>query len=115
MPGGTRRNKKPFQYALDADWPYAVMDGYRPAQVAQAIARALSEAMERQALSANALASAAGVNRQVITYVLRGETWPDILTLASLEAALGEMLWPRHIDWPADEKGVRRQPPPARK
>lgn len=49
------------------------MDGYGPAQIGQAIARALAEAMERQGLSANALASAAGVNRQAITYVLRGD------------------------------------------
>ncbi|MCP9944168.1 helix-turn-helix domain-containing protein [Streptomyces somaliensis] len=88
------------------------MDGYGPAQIGQAIARALAEAMERQGLSANALASAAGVNRQAITYVLRGETWPDILTVASLELALGEMLWPRHFEWPVDENGVAREPMP---
>ncbi|MFJ8991601.1 helix-turn-helix domain-containing protein [Streptomyces sp. NPDC102279] len=112
MAGGTRRSKRPCEYALDANWPYAVMDGHRPAQIGQAIARALSEAMERQGLSANALASAADVNRQVITYVLRGETWPDILTVASLEIALGEMLWPRHFEWPVDENGVAREPLP---
>ncbi|MCZ0975581.1 helix-turn-helix domain-containing protein [Streptomyces albulus] len=88
------------------------MDSFRPAQIGQAIARALSEAMERQGLSANALASAANVNRQVITYVLRGETWPDILTVASLEVALGEMLWPRHFDWPVDESGAAQELPP---
>jgi transcriptional regulator with XRE-family HTH domain len=93
-------------------WPYAMMDGYRPAQVGQAIARALAEAMERKGLSANALASASGVNRQVITNVLTGSTWPDLLTVASLEETLGEMLWPRHVDWPKDENGVRHQPLP---
>lgn len=112
VPGGTRRNKKPFEYTLDAHWPYAVMDGYRPAQVGQAIARALTEAMERRQVSANVLAAEAGINRQVIANILAGRTWPDMLTVASLEAALGEMLWPQHIDWPADGAGVRRQPIP---
>ncbi|MBL1287054.1 helix-turn-helix domain-containing protein [Streptomyces sp. For3] len=91
------------------------MDDHRPAQVGQAIARALSEAMERQSLSANALAAAAGINRQVIANVLAGKAWPDLLTVASLEAALGEMLWPRHIDWPVDENGARQQPLPPQK
>ncbi|WP_335941620.1 helix-turn-helix domain-containing protein [Streptomyces sp. PTD5-9] len=97
---------------MAGDWPYAVMDGYRPAQVGQAIARALAEAMERKGLSANALATASGVNRQVISNVLAGSTWPDLLTVASLEDTLGEMLWPRHVDWPHDENGVRQQPLP---
>lgn len=91
------------------------MEGYRPAQVGQAIARGLAEAMERKGLSANALASASGVNRQVVSNVLAGVTWPDLLTVASLEEALGEVLWPCHVDWPMDEDGVRRQPlPPQR-
>ncbi|MFD7955012.1 helix-turn-helix domain-containing protein [Streptomyces ardesiacus] len=98
---------------MAGDWPYAVMDGYRPAQVGQAIARALADVMERRGLSANALASAAGVNRQVITNVLHGSVWPDLLTVASLEEALGEMLWPHHVDWPLDESGVRHQPMPS--
>ncbi|MEU6284431.1 helix-turn-helix transcriptional regulator [Streptomyces sp. NPDC047028] len=112
MPGGTRRGKKPWEYAVAGEWPYAVMDGYRPAQVGQAVARALAEAMERRQLSANALAVASGVNRQVISNVLAGTTWPDLLTVASLEAALGEMLWPRHVGWPLDDNGVRQQPLP---
>ncbi|MFG3335506.1 helix-turn-helix domain-containing protein [Streptomyces tendae] len=94
---------------MAGQWPYAVMDGYRPAQVGQAIARALEEAMKRKGLSANALASASGVNRQVITNVLNGTTWPDLLTVASLEATLDEMLWPRHVDWPRDDDGLRHQ------
>ncbi|MGW7362059.1 helix-turn-helix domain-containing protein [Streptomyces sp. NPDC054841] len=90
------------------------MDGYRPAQVGQAIARALAETMERRKLSANALAAASGVNRQVISNILAGTSWPDMMTVANLEAALGEMLWPQHVDWPLDENGVRHQPLPPR-
>ncbi|GGX40222.1 helix-turn-helix transcriptional regulator [Streptomyces chryseus] len=112
MPGGTRRHKKPFEYALDANWPYAVMDAFRAAQIGQAVARALAEAMERQKVSANTLATKAEVNRQVIANILAGTTWPDLLTVGCLETALGEYLWPRHLDWPADDNGVVQQPMP---
>lgn len=113
MPGGTRRGKKPRDYAVAGEWPYAVMDSVRQAQVGQALARALSEAMERRGLSANALATASGVNRQVISNILAGTVWPDMFTLASLEETLDEMLWPQHTKWPTGNDGARHQPIPA--
>ncbi|OAH15176.1 helix-turn-helix domain-containing protein [Streptomyces jeddahensis] len=114
MPGGTKRGRKPRDYVLSGCWPYAVMDSVRQAQVGQAVARALSEAMERAKLSANALAEISGVNRQVISNILAGAVWPDMFTLVSLEEALEEMLWPRHVDWPMGDDGARHQPVPPR-
>ncbi|MGP4084410.1 helix-turn-helix domain-containing protein [Streptomyces sp. KR55] len=114
MPGGKRRAKKPCEYVDDGAWPYAVMDHHLGAQVAQAVARALAKAMERKNVSANALAQASDVNRQVIANVLAGTVWPDLLTVASLEGALGEQLWPNHLEWPLDETGKRAQPQPER-
>lgn len=76
------------------------MQPHRGAQAAQAIARRLAEVMAEQGLSANALAQKSGVNRQAITNVLRGEVWPDMLTLIDLEGALGVVLWPTdHVHW----------------
>jgi ribosome-binding protein aMBF1 (putative translation factor) len=112
MPGGTKRGKKPRDYVLSGRWPYAVMDSVRQAQVGQAVARALSEAMKRAGLSANALAEASGVNRQVISNILAGAVWPDLFTLVSLEERLGQMLWPRHVEWPMGDDGARHQPIP---
>ncbi|MGW0826710.1 helix-turn-helix domain-containing protein [Streptomyces sp. NPDC002845] len=112
MPGGTRRGKKPREYAEDGVWPYAVMDELLGARVAQAVSRALAEAMERQKISANALAQASDVNRQVIANVLAGVVWPDLLTVASLEGALRERLWPDHLGWPQDGNGNQAQPLP---
>ncbi|RPK40894.1 Helix-turn-helix protein [Streptomyces sp. ADI93-02] len=100
---------------MSGDWPYAVMESVRQAQIGQAVARALTEAMERRGLSANALATASGVNRQVISNILAGIVWPDMFTLASLEEALDEVLWPRHTDWPVGDGGARRQPIPKRR
>lgn len=110
MPGGTKRGRKPFEYVTDGPWPYAVTESHFGAQVAQAVARALAEAMERKKISANALAQESDVNRQVIANVLAGVVWPDLLTVASLEGALEERLWPDHLSWPRDENGNRAQP-----
>ncbi|MFE7469074.1 helix-turn-helix domain-containing protein [Streptomyces sp. NPDC057499] len=44
--------------------------------------------MENRSLSANALAKASGVNRQVIGNILHGSVWPDSLTVMDLEDAL---------------------------
>ncbi len=79
------------------------MKAHRGAQVAQAVARALAEAMEAQGLSANAVAQRSGVNRQVVTNVLNGTVWPDLLTVVDLEVALGVPLWPDHLQWNAEE------------
>lgn len=78
------------------------MRQHRGAQVAQAVARALAEAMAQRRLSANALAQQTGVNRQVISNILTGASWPDLLTIATIEQALGVLLWPNHVAWPAE-------------
>lgn len=83
------------------------MQPHRGAQAAQAIARRLAEAMAEQGLSANALAQKSGVNRQAITNVLRGDVWPDMLTLIDLEGALGVVLWPTdHVHWKIPSLGA---------
>ncbi|WP_239077893.1 XRE family transcriptional regulator [Streptomyces sp. SID9124] len=80
------------------------------AQALQAFSRKLAEAMERQGVSANALAQKADVNRQVIANVLAGNVWPDVITLANLEFALQERLWPDLLAWPLDEEGRPVEP-----
>lgn len=82
-----------------------MMEPHRGALVAQAVARKLGEAMAHQRISANALAQKSGVNRQVITNVLNGSVWPDLLTIADLEGALGVLLWPDHTQWRIPEPG----------
>lgn len=105
VPGGIRRAKKPSSFVIDGDWPHAVMEPHRGALVAQAIARKLAEAMAERGISANALAKKSGVNRQVITNVLNGTVWPDMLTVVDLEGALGVLLWPDHTQWRIPEPG----------
>ncbi|MEU6352074.1 XRE family transcriptional regulator [Streptomyces sp. NPDC047072] len=94
MPGGTQRTKSPKEYVTSGEWPYAELEEYRPARVAQHVARTLKEAMTYGEISAKALGRASEVNRQCIANVLHGRVWPDLLTVASLEETLQTMLWP---------------------
>lgn len=115
MPEGSRRELKPCDYAVTGDhWPYAEMQGVRQGQIGQAVARALAEAMEARGYSANGLAKASGVNRQVISNILYGVVWADLFTIASLEETLDWTLWPDHTTWPTNDEGVRHQPLPGR-
>jgi transcriptional regulator with XRE-family HTH domain len=43
------------------------------------------------------VASACGVNHETIRAILDGRVWPDMHTIARLEAGLGIPLWPRFI------------------
>ncbi|MFJ9706324.1 helix-turn-helix domain-containing protein [Streptomyces sp. NPDC101234] len=105
-----RRAKKPSSFVIDGEWPHAMMEPHRGALVAQAIARKLAAAMAERGLSANALAQKSGVNRQVITNVLNGSVWPDMLTVVDLEGALGVLLWPDHTRWRIPELGQPGDP-----
>jgi ribosome-binding protein aMBF1 (putative translation factor) len=95
MPGGTHRSTAPRDLAPDPDlWPHAPLPGQPQAQVVQAIARALEREMGRQDLSLRQLGLRSGINRQVITNLLRGDSWPDVVTVSRLEDGLGVSLWP---------------------
>lgn len=39
-----------------------------------------------------------GVNFTTINKILRGQTWPDMVTIARLESGLGADLWPKPPD-----------------
>lgn len=95
MPGGTRRSTAPRDLAVDPDlWPHALLPGHPQAQVVQAVARAVERELGRQGLSLRQLGLRSGVNRQVITNLLRGDSWPDVVTVSRLEDGLGVPLWP---------------------
>ncbi|MFJ2581172.1 helix-turn-helix domain-containing protein [Kitasatospora aureofaciens] len=67
--------------------------------------------MTMQQLSANKLAQRSGVNRQVITNVLNGTVWPDLLTIVDLEVTLGVQLWPDHLNWHEGDVPTMRAAP----
>ncbi|WP_342671448.1 helix-turn-helix domain-containing protein [Nonomuraea candida] len=45
-------------------------------------------------MSFRRLAVLSGVNRQTINDLVAGRCWPDVATIAQLEAGLGVRLWP---------------------
>lgn len=70
------------------------MTDHHGARVAQALAGRLQAAIARKGWSAAELSRCSGVARYTIAKALAGEAWPDLLTIANLEKALGEDLWP---------------------
>jgi len=60
------------------------------------VARLFAIALKAQtdATSVRAVAEAAGLNHATLLAIIKGRTWPDMLTIAKLESSLGVDLWP---------------------
>lgn len=63
-----------------------------PVVWAAEIARRLESAID--ALNITSVAAAAGVGRQTIYDIVRGTTWPDLVTIVQLQEHLGVSLLP---------------------
>lgn len=95
MVGGRTRSVPPRDLAEDSQaWPHADLAGHPAAAVVQAIAAALVGELVSRKLSRRGLAALVGVNRQSINTLISGTSWPDVATIAQLEAGLGVRLWP---------------------
>ncbi|HUR04783.1 MAG TPA: helix-turn-helix transcriptional regulator [Nonomuraea sp.] len=95
MVGGRGRSRSPRELADDPEnWPHADLSGHPTAAVVQAIAAALQAVMAERRLSFRRLAEISGVNRQTVNDVAAGRCWPDVATIAQLEAGLAIRLWP---------------------
>lgn len=95
MVGGRARSRCPRDLAGDPEnWPHADLSGHPAAAVVQAIAAALQREMAERGLSFRRLAELSGVNRQTVNDVTVGRRWPDVATIAQLEAGLSVRLWP---------------------
>jgi hypothetical protein len=92
--GDDSRARRPRDYVIGGAWPDAEVSDHHGAQVAQHVARRLAETMRVRGLSAKRLGVLSGVNRQTIANVLAGSVWADLLTVANLEHALQQRLWP---------------------
>ena len=91
----TRRSDPPCDHVRAGQWPHATLDGSHAAATAQAIARALADALAERGWSIAELHRRAGVNRQTIVNVLDGRVWATVSVIADLERAVGAVLWPR--------------------
>jgi transcriptional regulator with XRE-family HTH domain len=82
----------PASYLVAGEWPDGEVQGPQAARVAQQLAINLHAAMAGRGL--REVARAAGMNHAALRAVMRGESWPDLITIARLEAALEVDLWP---------------------
>ncbi|WP_343240249.1 helix-turn-helix transcriptional regulator [Streptomyces sp. SID14515] len=72
------------------------------------MARHLAAALDARRWSRRTAADQLGINRQTIGDVIDGRTWPDVATIARLEAGLNTELWP-----PLARRQLRNHLPPA--
>ncbi|GAY17243.1 MULTISPECIES: hypothetical protein [Mycobacteriaceae] len=93
-------DKPPVAYVASGVWPNADIKADAPpsASAAQHLARALGAAMAETATGQRALAVTSGVAHTTIGRILAGTVLCDIGSLARLEHALGQRLWPEHAD-----------------
>lgn len=93
-----RGDKAPLTYTT-GEWPLdAVAGAGAPAGVhyALVLARALHRAAGLRGLSHRAMSLKAGLNPTAVGRIVRGEVYPDLATIARLEAALQQDLLPPH-------------------
>ena len=86
-------SQAPCEYAT-GEWPAAPLSDHAPAAAhyARHIAVKLREALT--ATSVSQLARDADCNRSTVQGLIAGRFWPDLVTVAKLEVALGRSLWP---------------------
>ena len=81
----------PVSYVVEGVWPEAELSepvaGY-----AQDVARRLKAALAGTGF--RSIGRSAGLDHTTVMAVVRGERWPDLITIAKLELALGVRLWP---------------------
>lgn len=82
----------PRAHVVSGEWPEAKLDGDPAAEVAQRLAARLKAAAGEMSL--REVEAATGADHDTIARVLRGDTWPDIATVAHLEHGLSADLWP---------------------
>jgi len=94
VPRRTDGSGPPKSHVVSGEWPEAELDGDPGAAYAQAVARALRDALAER--SRRSLARDLVISDVTVGAALRGDNYIDIRTLAALEAALGVRLLP---DW----------------
>ena len=96
------RPRRPASNTLKADWPEDPCDD-PTAEIARSLVVGLVVApADRTPRSLN---EPVGIDRTTLSIVLGGPVWPDIATLARLEAGLAADPWPGRVR-PAEFKTV---------
>ena len=77
------------------EWPEGKLQSDAPIEAirTQLFARALAGAMAERGLSGRQAAGVCGVDQRTVSRLLTGASYPDIATLARMEAGLDRQLW----------------------
>jgi hypothetical protein len=92
--GGVPRPARAAPCTYSRDWPDVACDD-PVAEVARLLAVRLRDALAGRSL--REAGKLTGVDHTTIGDVLAGRVWPDIATIARLEAGLGADLWPGRL------------------
>ncbi|WP_442854630.1 helix-turn-helix domain-containing protein [Curtobacterium sp. UNCCL17] len=92
MAGGRLGRSSPAELA-GGDWP-ATPSADPHVELARQFNIRLRDAIGDETL--RSVAARADLSHQGLSRILAGATWPDMLSISRLEAALGTDLWPRH-------------------
>lgn len=82
----------PVGHVVSGDWPHARLDDNVGANVGQAFAAQLQAAIE--GMSLREVERRTGVDHTTVVKIVSGVSWPDLITIAKLEAGLDRDLWP---------------------
>lgn len=94
-----RGDKIPRTYT-EGEWPHGAVpqaDAPLPVHYSLALARALDDLCVRRGCSHRALSREAGVASNAVGRIVRGELYPDLATLARLEVAAQEPVYPQGL------------------
>lgn len=96
-----RADPVPRRFVARGEWPYAelVADAPLAAHYGQEVARRLKEAMALRGWNHRTVGERAGLAHRTVGRVLAGESYPDLATLARLEAAVRADLYPTGLYW----------------
>src|SRR5436190_14007978 len=89
---GVRGLRRPASYMASGGWPHGRVEGPRIVRYAQGFALRLEEAIGDRPL--RDVARSAELSHSTLLAILRGDRWPDMVTIAKLEEALRSDLWP---------------------
>ena len=82
----------PRSFITKGEWPDGKIVCPPPALYAAEVARRLRDALDGRTL--REVAGLADLDHTTLWAVLRGERWPDLVTISKLESSLGVRLWP---------------------
>lgn len=91
---------------VPAHWPYGELEIDHPAaRYVQSFCAALRETIGPRSL--RAVSRDTGVSHGTLAALLRGDTWPDVVTVSKIEWRLGVILWPGPLLFAEQVRGLR--------